>query len=997
MTPKQKILIVDDKHENLVALRHVLEAVDAEVVEASCGNDALVSTLENRFSVAILDVMMPGMDGYELASYLRGDDRTKLIPIIFVTAAHADEQQMFRGYDVGGIDYIVKPFDPQILLGKVRLFLELDRDREELRLHRDHLDALVAERTAALTAEIKERRATAESLREAQRLARIGNWSYDPARNLLEWSDEMFRIWGLDPADGTLPPEQQLDRVHPEDRPLLDAAVREALGNGTPYELEMRVRRPDGQTATVVTICEPRVNADGRTVLLRGTHQDITLRRRVERVQDLSREVLEILNDPAGFVDSVERVLETVRRGTECDALGIRLQEGEDFPYLARYGFSQGFLLKENSLFAHGPDGDICRWPDGSPCLECACGLVLSGREDPANPHPHLTPGGSWWTNDSTALLAMSEDEDPRFHPRNECIRQGYASVALIPIRGKQRIVGLLQINDKRKEGFSLEMVAALEDMASHIGEALVRMEVEDEYRTVFRRMLDGFALHEIICDATGQPVDYRFLAVNPAFERMTGLKAEAVVGRTVMEVLPQNEPHWVETYGKVALTGQPTHFEQFSSELDKHFEVTAFSPRHGRFACIFNDTTERKRGEEERERLQAQLLQSQKLESVGRLAGGVAHDFNNMLQAILGYTEMALESVPPNGPLHEDLQETRKVALRAADLTRQLLAFARKQTVSPKVLDLNVAVEDTLGMLRRLIGENVQLDWVPGPDLWSVKIDPTQVGMVLTNLCVNARDAIVGTGQITIACQNVVIDDAYCASQATATPGEFVVLTVSDDGCGMDEETLSSVFEPFFTTKEVGKGTGLGLATVHGVALQNGGFVHVHSEPGKGTTFRAYLPRHEGEEKPASPVRNTQAGDLRGGSETILVAEDEPDILAACGAALGKLGYGTLLASTPDEAIRLARTHAGVVDLLLSDVVMPGMNGHQLAEELQQLHPGIPSIYMSGYAADAIGHDGVIDQGLTFLPKPFSNRELAQVVRATLDERAAEREEQSQ
>ena len=994
MTTKQKILIVDDKHENLVALRHVLEAVDAEVVEARCGNDALVATLENRFSIAILDVMMPGMDGYELASYLRGDDRTRLIPIIFVTAAHADEQQMFHGYDVGGIDYIVKPFDPQILLGKVRLFLELDRDREELRLHRDHLDALVAERTAALTAEIKERRATEQSLREAQRLARIGSWSYDLALDRNEWSEEMFRIWGRDPAKGAPRPKEQFDCVHPKDRSLLENAVREALEKGTPYELEMQIFLPDDQTATVVTICEPRVAADGQTVALRGTYQDITLRRRVERVQDLSREVLEILNDASGFVDSVDRVLEAVQLGTECDAIGIRLQEGEDFPYVGSRGFSEDFLNKENALVARGPTGDICRWPDGSPCLECACGLVLSGRDDPAN--LHLTPGGSWWTNDSTTLLDMPEGEDPRFHPRNECIRQGYASVALIPIRGKQRIVGLLQISDNRKGGFSLEMVTALEDLTSHIGAALVRMEVEDEYQTVFRRMLGGFALHEIICDAVGQPIDYRYLAVNPAFERMTGLRAEAVIGRTVVEVLPHTESQWIQTFGKVALTGQPAHFEQFAGELDKHFEVTAFSPRAGRFACIFTDITERKKGEEERERLQAQLLQSQKMESVGRLAGGVAHDFNNMLQAILGYTELALDGVPPDGPVHEDLREARKVALRAADLTRQLLAFARKQTVSPEVLDLNVVVADTLGMLRRLIGENIELDWVAGADLWPVKIDPTQVGMVLTNLCVNARDAITGTGQIAIECQNEVITDAHGPGEARVDPGEFVALLVGDDGCGMDEETLATIFEPFFTTKEVGKGTGLGLATVHGVALQNGGFVDVHSEPGKGTTFRVYLPRHKGEELPVNADHSIQAGNVRGGAETILVAEDEPDILAACGAALGKLGYEVLLASTPDEAIQLARSHAGAVDLLLSDVVMPGMDGHQLAEELQQLRPGIPCIYMSGYTADAIGHDGILDEGLTFLPKPFTNRELAQVVRAALDGCPTDRGEQS-
>jgi PAS domain S-box-containing protein len=716
---------------------------------------------------------------------------------------------------------------------------------------------------------------------------------------------------------------------------------------------------------------------------LRGTHQDITARRRVERVQDLSRDVLQILNDAGGFADSVERVLTTIQKGTECDALGIRLQEGDDFPYLATRGFSQEFLLSENALLVHSAGGDICRWPDGSPCLECACGYVLSGRDDPAN--PHLTPGGSWWTNDSFSLLELPEGDDPRLRPRNECIHQGYESVALIPIRGKQRIVGLLQLNDRRKGRFGLDMVAALEDMASHIGEALVRLEVEDEYQTVFRRMLDGFALHEIVCDTSGHPIDYRFLAVNPAFERMTGLKAEAVVGKAVTKVMPDIEPEWIETYGKVALTGQPILFERYFRELDRYFEVAAFSPRSKRFACIFADITERKKGEEERAKLQEQLYQAQKMESVGRLAGGVAHDFNNMLQAILGYTEMVLEGLPPEGPLHDDLNEVLKVALRAASLTRQLLAFARKQTVSPEVLDLNDVVGEMLGMLRRLIGENIALDWSPGPDLWPVKIDPTQLGMILTNLCVNARDAIAGSGRISIECQNVVVDGDQCAKHPTAAAGDHVVLIVSDDGCGIDQETLGSIFEPFFTTKEAGKGTGLGLATVHGVAIQNGGFVDVCSEPGKGTSFRAYLPRHRGDERPAN-LADATSWEMRGGSETILVAEDEPDILSVCGAVLGKLGYHTLLAKGPDEALRLAEEHVGDIDLLLTDVVMPGMDGRKLAEELDRLRPGIPCVYMSGYAADVIGDHGVLDKGVMFVPKPFSNRQLAEMVRAALD-----------
>jgi PAS domain S-box-containing protein len=400
------------------------------------------------------------------------------------------------------------------------------------------------------------------------------------------------------------------------------------------------------------------------------------------------------------------------------------------------------------------------------------------------------------------------------------------------------------------------------------------------------------------------------------------------------------------------------------------------------------HDITARKRAEADREKLQEQLAQAQKMESVGRLAGGVAHDFNNMLQAILGYTELALAQVAPESPLAADLDEVRKVGERAAELTRQLLAFARKQTVSPKVLDLNATVGEMLGMLRRLLGEQIGLSWMPGPALWPVRVDPVQIGMVLTNLCLNARDAIAGQGRITIETRNAAIDRAYGDSHADTVPGDYVMLAVSDDGQGMDKATLTKVFEPFFTTKEVGKGTGLGLPTVHGIALQNGGFVNVYSEPGKGTTFRFYLPRCPGQEKPAASVRPGPAQPLPSGGETILVAEDEPNILAVCREVLGRLGYTVLLAETPGKAIELAERHAGPIDLLLTDVVMPEMDGRRLAERIGQLRPGIPCIYMSGYTANAIAHHGMLDAGIEFLQKPFTNQTLAETVRKVLDRR---------
>jgi PAS domain S-box-containing protein len=394
-------------------------------------------------------------------------------------------------------------------------------------------------------------------------------------------------------------------------------------------------------------------------------------------------------------------------------------------------------------------------------------------------------------------------------------------------------------------------------------------------------------------------------------------------------------------------------------------------------------DVTERKRAEAEAEKLQNQLTQAQKMESVGRLAGGVAHDFNNMLGVILGYSEIALNKVAADQPIYSALQGIQQAAQRSADLTRQLLTFARKQTVAPKVLDLNDTVASMLNMLRRLIGENIDLVWLPDESLGAIKMDCTQIDQILANLCVNARDAIGDTGRIAIETGNVVFDAAYCASHAGFTPGEYVLLMLSDNGCGMDRETISHLFEPFFTTKEIGKGAGLGLATVYGIVKQNNGFVNVYSELGLGTTFKIYLPRHKAKDEKLPEPEETAP--VTTGHETILLVEDEPMILEMTTVMLELQGYTVLPANSAGEAISLAREYADEIHLLLTDVVMPEMNGRDLARNLLPLYPHLKCLFMSGYTANVIAHHGVLDEGVQFLQKPFTMQDLAAKIRAVL------------
>jgi PAS domain S-box-containing protein len=391
-------------------------------------------------------------------------------------------------------------------------------------------------------------------------------------------------------------------------------------------------------------------------------------------------------------------------------------------------------------------------------------------------------------------------------------------------------------------------------------------------------------------------------------------------------------------------------------------------------------DITDRKNAEAERERLHAQLLQAQKMETVGRLAGGVAHDFNNMLNVIGGYAELALKEIDSASPLQTPLLEIQNASRRSADLTRQLLAFARKQPVQPKVVDLNQLIDGSLNMLRRLIGEDIQLEWLSG-DLWPTRIDPAQVDQVLINLVVNARDAIAGHGHITVRTRNITIADRDHVREPWFVPGDYAALEVADDGRGIDEETKAHIFEPFFSTKGEGRGTGLGLATVYGIVKQNNGVITVDSVPGRGTTLSVFLPRVTDATVDLGDVTEEH---VQGGSETLLLVEDEPMVLRLTARMLETLGYTVLSASVPAEAVQIARERRGKIDLLVTDMVMPEISGSVLADQLRSLYPGLRCLFVSGYFPES-GRLNVQSPGEQVLQKPFTKRALAAKVREVL------------
>ncbi|MCF7838692.1 MAG: PAS domain S-box protein [Candidatus Marinimicrobia bacterium] len=770
-------------------------------------------------------------------------------------------------------------------------------------------------------------RDAATRLREAIRAAHVGLWDWNLATNQVHYSREWKQQIGYEEHEIGDHFEEWRTRVHPDDLAPVLARIQEAIKDGRrAYHVEFRFRHKDGSYRWILAQSSVLRDAAGAAARVIGSHIDMTEQRvRAERLTLLGRMLDE---SPA--------------------AITIHDTDGN-------------FLFSNRqNMRLHGYDSE-------------AEFLAINLRQLDVP--------------ESAALLA-------------ERFRR-------IATEGEARF----EVRHFRKDGstFPLEVLAkriewedrpAILSIATDIAERKRAEEALERSRAELQAIYDAAPV--MICLVDDQR---RVRYANPAFVRFTGVEPAALHGGTACGVLgcitARNNAggcgHGTACAECALLQALQDTLENGAThsgiersltieQAGQRREVTllgataAIRGANGNQALLcLADITERRL-------LETQLRQAQKMESVGRLAGGVAHDFNNLLTGILGYAELCQDAIGPNHPAREWLDEIQREAKRSADLTRQLLAFARKQTVAPRVIDLNDTVGNMLKMLRRLIGEDISLAWQPGANLWPVKIDPGQLDQILANLCVNARDAIDGAGRVTIRTENVADAASHDAEYAELAPGPCVMLAVSDDGCGMDRDTLAHVFEPFFTTKDLGHGTGLGLATVYGIVRQNGGFINVHSTPGQGTTFRLYIPRCPEEQPPADTDKKTANTEVVGGTETILLVEDDPAVQRTTAHFLAQMGYTVLSAPNPDEALRMAAAHAGEIHLLLTDVIMPGLSGRELAQTLAGTHPTLKVIYMSGYTADVIAHRGFLDKNIVFLPKPFDRQTLSRQIRAVLD-----------
>jgi PAS domain S-box-containing protein len=723
-------------------------------------------------------------------------------------------------------------------------------------------------------------------------------------------------------------------------------------------------------------------------------HQNSERLRKSEENARLGRDVLHLLNRPGGSTDTVRDVLQMIKAGSGIEAVGIRLQDGDDFPYYQTEGFPDHFVEAERLLCDRDTAGEVARDTNGSPVLACMCGNILTGRTDPAL--PFFTEGGSFWTNSTTDLLAATAAADPWSLARNRCNKEGYESVALVPLPSGKEIIGLLQLNDHRRDQFTKDMIVFFEGLGTSIGIALARKRAMEALRESEERL-------SLTLDAVNDGVwDWHVPS------------GQAVFSPHWYDMLDYAPYEFAQTYDCFRALVHPDDLERVDTEIQEHFATgdayaielrmlakggdwrwiltrgkVVETHQDGspiRLVGTHSDISQRKAAEETLRERDEQLLQSQKMEAIGQLAGGIAHDFNNLLTAVIGYSELLLLGEEfATSPARKDLGEIKRAAERAAALTGQILAFSRRQALRPAVVSLNEVLKGMEPLLRRTLGEDVDLVSHQDPNLGHAEVDIHQFEQVLMNLALNARDAMASGGRLTLETGNAELDEEYCRTHPEVIPGSYVMLAVSDTGAGMDAATRERMFEPFFTTKETGKGTGLGLSTVYGIVRQSGGSVSVYSEPGKGTSFKIYLPRTMASRRVESPV--TLGGPLKRGGETILVVEDEVAVRSLVARVLGELGYRVYEAGTGAEALQVLADIGCRLDLLLTDLVLSGgMQGKDVVRALQSSLPDLPALYMSGYTRNAIVHAGRLDEGVNFLEKPFTPEALANAVRRVLD-----------
>ena len=972
-TGRHEILVVDDTPASLQLLTRILTDHGYRVRPASDGCLALKSVAAKAPDMILLDVKMPDMDGFEVCRRLKSDARTREIPVLFISAL-GETAEKVKGFEAGGLDYILKPFNTKEVLARVACQLRL----KELT---DHLEQTVRERTRELTVvnlklqqEIDERRRNDALNRSRSHLMQFS--LTHPLDELLEET--------LSEAETLTSSCIGFYHFVEEDQKTLSlqtwssrtkAEFCKAKGKGLHYDIAQagvwvdcvyqrkpvihndyislphRKGMPEGHAPVNRELVVPVIRNEKITAILGIGNKSTDYNQQDVKIISLLAELAWEIAERKQAETALQRERENLSLILEFSPIGMLVLD-ENLN-----------IIRANAVVAALARESATDMLDRQPGDAFGCH------------HSAQDARGCGYTTDCPLCPLRNGITSVFSGGANLC----GVELSLVLVRDETPQTVWLSVS---AESILMEgrkyVIAALDDITG-------RKQAEERLRETRHKLTNH--LQNTPIGAISWDIDYKIVDWNPAAETIFGYTKQEILGRKPSDlILPEEMKDVVDGIFQDLISGKGS-IHSINENITKDgrriicdWYNSALKDADGKIigmASFVNDITEQKL-------MEKSLAQAQKMESVGRLAGGVAHDYNNALTAIMGFTELAMMDSDPEGPLHADLNQIIKAGRRAQDITRQLLAFARKQTIAPIVLNLNPIVESIIKMLRRLIGEDIDLVWMPGKNLWNVKMDPSQIDQILANLCVNARDAIEGVGKITIETGTTVFDSAYCADHAGFIPGEFVLLAISDNGCGMDKGIQDNIFEPFFTTKDVDKGTGLGLSTVYGIVKQNNGFINVYSEPGKGTTIKIYLSRHEGK---AAEIQGKNTEEVpQGRGETILVVEDDLTILELAQRMLEGLNYTVFIADTPKGAMKLAKEHTGEIHLLITDVIMPEMNGLELSEQLQSFYPDLKCIFTSGYTANAIAHHGVLDEVVDFIQKPFSKNDLAAIVRKVLD-----------
>jgi PAS domain S-box-containing protein len=1035
-----QVLIVDDNEQNLYMLQVLLQGQGYQVKSARNGIEALDIARHQAPHLIITDILMPGMDGFSLCREWTADETLQYVPLVFYTATYTDPKDEAFALSLGAARFIVKPTEPDAFIEIIRQVLEnheaqrlAPRDRSSQAAevyYQQYNQALIRkledkmvqleEANRALELDISARKQTEDALRESEeRFRLISTVSSDymfssrlgaDGKLVLDWVAGAFEEITGYTLDEYVAHGGWRATLHPNDLAVDDRDL-EKLHSNQPVITEVRTLTKGGDVVWVRVYAHPIWDAAHQKLVgIYGAAQNITERKRAEEALQRRASQLMLLNEIGRQVTALLDLDAVLNQAAQL------IQECFGFHHVGLFTKVAG----EDRLVMSARAGEFARLFPPDHAVAMGQGMV------------------GWVGLHGKTLLTNNVDAEPHYiNPFPD--RLPTRSELSVPIRIGEEIVGVLDMHSPQLNAFEPSDVATKETLAGQIAVAInnARLYSQAAQRnrelTLLNRVIAATAaadqgivpILETVCrelalafdvpqagatlfdeDKTQAVVVAEYLAPgrpsalgeiipvadNLASQHLLTQKAPLVIDDAQFD--PRQAPirDLMRRRGTVSLLLLPLIVDgevRGSLGVDA-VEQRAFNAQDvdlgRRVAEQVSGVLARARLEEQRRQLEEQFLQAQKLEAVGRLAGGIAHDFNNLLTVIHLSSRLLESNLHARDPLREYVQRIEDASQRATSLTRQLLAFSRREIVEPHLLSLNEVVSNLDKMLRRVIGEDIRLEISLTDGLWSVKIDPTQVDQVILNLAVNARDAMPMGGSLTIETANVVLDRAYTARHMGVEPGEYVMLAVSDTGVGMDDDVKDHLFEPFFTTKEKGKGTGLGLATVHGVVKQNNGHIWVYSEPGRGTTFKIYLPHvSKGAAGAPSLSRQTVAPPARG-SETLLLVEDEAGVRELARDILTAQGYQVLMARDGLQAIQVAEGHEGPIHLMIADVIMPSMGGRALADQLKVSRPEMRVLYTSGYTDNAIVHHGVLDKGIHFLSKPLELEALARKVRDVLD-----------